>query len=79
MKNSTKKIINSSVEKIQRKELTKTIKWLLTLPDGEASDKILNLRHQMIKEKQTLKWLEFQILDKCEQEVKDFIEWNSKI
>jgi hypothetical protein len=79
MKNSTKKIINSSVEKIQRKELTKTIKWLISLPDGEASDKIISLRRQMAKEKQDLKWLEFQILDKCEEEVRDFIEWNSKI
>lgn len=63
--------------KNEKKELSKTIKWLISLPDGEMSDKMMSLKQQYIASgKNEPKWLEFQILDKCEEELLELMKWN---
>lgn len=79
MENPAKKIAkgsNSAGMGIKSKHQKQIIDWLTSIPQDELSDKMLELAKQMNKENHPVEWLKFQFLDKCEEEINNFIEWN---
>jgi hypothetical protein len=67
-----------SVKALKQKKdkYSNMISWLLSIPECELSDDMIRLYADKEKNNYSTQWLEFQILDKCQKELDDLIEWN---
>jgi hypothetical protein len=78
--NSKKSITYSKIKKyLNNPHISDTIIWLLSLPEGELSDSMLEAKQKMVKENQNEFWLAAYMDEKLKDELVELINWNNNI